>query len=89
MAAGKLRRPNTCCGCSGSWLEVIAKLAAGLQVPHRIVAAGALLRAPGQERIAFLAAARNAALAPLWDGDPAAAAERHFRLLKGQVSCVQ
>ena len=62
-------------------------------MPHRIVAAGALVRAPAQDRIAFLAAARNAALAPLWEGNPGAdaASEGHFRLLKqvtsGQLLC--
>jgi len=52
--------------CAGLWLEVLAALMTALGVPHRVVADGGLVRQKGQERIAFLAAARNAALEPLW-----------------------
>ena len=37
-----------------------------LPQPAVITAGGDLRRQPGQDRIAFLAAVRNAALAPLW-----------------------
>ena len=53
--------------CAGLWLEVLASLTAALGVPHRVVANGSLVRAEGRDRIAFLAAARNAALEPLWE----------------------
>jgi len=53
--------------CAGLWLEVLTSLVAALGVPHRVVANGSLVRTEGQDRIAFLAAARNAALEPLWE----------------------
>lgn len=50
----------------GAWLGVLRLLA--MRLPQRAVITngGDLQRAPGQDRIAFLAAVRNAALAPLW-----------------------
>ena len=69
----------------GAWLEVIAGLASALRVPHRIVAAGSRVRRPAEERITFLAAARNAALSPLWDmgsAAPSATAERRGTPMK-------
>ena len=51
---------------------------AALGAPHRVVADGGLIRSPGQDRIAFLAAARNAALEPLWEAatEPVSAGPR-------------
>jgi hypothetical protein len=48
------------------WLGVLRLLAAALPQTAVITAGGDLRRAPGQDRIAFLAAVRDAALAPLW-----------------------
>ncbi len=41
-------------------------LVAALPQAATVTAGGELRRAPQQDRIAFLAAVRNAALAPLW-----------------------
>ena len=62
---------SQCGSAAGTWLEILASLVAALGVPHRIVAGGGLVRGEGQDRIAFLASARNAALEPLWLGSPA------------------
>ena len=51
---------------TGTWLMLLEALATALAVPHRVVIGGNLTRMPDQERIEFLAAARNAALEPLW-----------------------
>ena len=45
---------------------MLREVAVRLPQPAKITAGGALVRAPGQDRIAFLAAVRNEALAPLW-----------------------
>ena len=44
------------------------------QVPHNITAGGSLVRAKGQERIAYLAAVRNALIQPFYDECTAPAA---------------
>ena len=64
-------KPSQHSFATGTWLEVLASLVAALGVPHRIVAGGGLVRGAGQDRIAFLAMARNAALEPLWLSSPA------------------
>ncbi|BDA43762.1 Alpha-1,3-mannosyltransferase CMT1 [Coccomyxa sp. Obi] len=51
---------------TGAWLEVLRNLLAAMQIPHRIVIGGSLTRAKDQDRIEFLAQARNRALEPLW-----------------------
>ena len=45
---------------------MLRTLAMWLPQPAVITHSGDLQRAPGQDRIAFLAAVRNAALQPLW-----------------------
>ncbi|KAK9812593.1 hypothetical protein WJX72_000003 [[Myrmecia] bisecta] len=60
---------------TGAWLEVLISLIASLRVPHRIVIGGSLTRAKNQDRIDFLAAARNRALEPLWLNTTAVAAD--------------
>jgi hypothetical protein len=59
-------------GATGAWLGVARSLAAAMDAPARVIAGGRLTRAPGTDRIAFLASARNRALEPLWldPGDP-------------------
>lgn len=55
------------------WLELLALLLRALDVPHTLVAGGQLLRGEQDDRIGFLAGVRNAALAPLWGLQHAAA----------------
>ncbi|KAL0027056.1 hypothetical protein WJX79_002008 [Trebouxia sp. C0005] len=64
---------------TGAWLEVLRDLMACIGTPHRIVIGGSLMRGEEQDRIDFLAQARNRALEPLWLSaaalsDPSAAA---------------
>ncbi|DBA79927.1 TPA: hypothetical protein ACH3X1_008137 [Trebouxia sp. C0004] len=51
---------------TGAWLEVLRDLMACIGTPHRIVIGGSLMRGEEQDRIDFLAQARNRALEPLW-----------------------
>lgn len=51
---------------TGAWLEVLRDLMACIGTPHRIVIGGSLMRGEQQDRIDFLAQARNRALEPLW-----------------------
>ena len=48
------------------WLLLAKALVSALGSPSRVVAGGELERGPGQNRIEFLAEARNRALQPLW-----------------------
>lgn len=48
------------------WLLLAEALARALGAPSRVVRGGRLERRPGQNRIEFLAEARNRALQPLW-----------------------
>eukprot|EP00884_Botryococcus_braunii_P015546 jgi/Botrbrau1/2675/Bobra.0203s0021.2 len=49
-----------------AWLELLQNLITAMRVPHRVIVGGRLTRAPNQNRIDFLAEARNRALEPLW-----------------------
>ncbi|KAK9820093.1 hypothetical protein WJX72_006049 [[Myrmecia] bisecta] len=51
-----------------AWLQLLRQLVDHMGVPNRIVTGG-WQRAPGQDRIAFLAAMRNAVLAPLYEDE--------------------
>lgn len=65
---------------AGAWLGVLRLLAMWLPQPAVITTGGDLERTQGQDRIAFLAAVRNAALAPLWQVRTAASSccSRHI-----------
>jgi alpha-1,3-mannosyltransferase len=50
------------------YLQALERLLAACAIPHQVTASGPLVRAAGEDRIAFLAKVRNAVLQPLVHG---------------------